>query len=81
MSALSLFTNGKEMRSYRLPDSLCNGAVKPFISVVVVVADRLQLSLQARGIDTVASPKTWVAARFNRSGRAGLCLKVVSFVR
>jgi hypothetical protein len=81
MSALSLFTNGKEVRSYRLPDSLCNGAVKPFYIVVVVVVDSLQVSLQARRIDTVASPKTWVAARFNRSGRAGLCSKVVSFVQ
>jgi hypothetical protein len=36
---------------------------------------------QVRGIDTVANPKMWVAARFNRSGRAGLCSKVVSFVQ
>lgn len=37
MSALPLFVNGKRKReSYRLPDSLCNGAVKPLTMVVPV---------------------------------------------
>jgi hypothetical protein len=34
-------------RSYRLPDSLCNGAVKPFTIVVPVVHRRLAVATSA----------------------------------
>jgi hypothetical protein len=53
MSALSPLHEWKEKersRSYRLPDSLCNGAVKPFTIVVAVVNCLLDVAMSARQI-------------------------------